>query len=249
MSRRFATTRWSLVLSAQEGTSDQARQALAELCESYWYPLYAFVRRQGQDPDEARDLTQAYFARLLEKDYINDVRPEAGRFRSFLLASLKHFLYNEWDRSQALKRGGGVEKVSLDAVEAERRYALEPKETTTPEVLYEQKWATTVLDRAMSRLRGGYEETGRRPQFEVLSQYLVGTGAGGSYKDLARSLEMSESGVKVGVHRMRKRFGKCLREELAATVGDPQDIDDEIKYLLSIARQWEPTAVQVDLVP
>ena len=249
MNRGFATTRWSLVLSAQEGSSEQARQALAELCESYWYPLYAFVRRQGQDPDEARDLTQAYFAKLLEKDYINDVRPETGRFRSFLLASLKHFLFNEWDRARTLKRGGRVETVSLDATEAERRYLLEPADPTTPGALYEQKWAITVLDRSLIRLRRRYEESGGSLRFEELSQFLVSSGTGCSYRDMAQRLELSESGVKVAVHRLRKRFGRCLREELAETVRHPDEVDDEIRYLLSIAEQWEPTAVLLESVP
>ena len=150
--RRFATTRWSLVLDAREGGPRLSEQALTELCESYWYPLYAFVRRQGHSAEDAADLTQEYFAKLLEKDYLQDVRPEAGRFRSFLLVSLKHFLYNEWDKEKAQKRGGHLRRIPLDGDSAETRYTVEPVDLRTPEDLYERRWAMTVLERVLDRL-------------------------------------------------------------------------------------------------
>lgn len=229
--KRFATTRWSLVLSAQEGSPGDSAEALAELCESYWYPLYAFVRRQGYNPDDASDLTQAYFAKLLEKEYLKDVRRDAGRFRSFLLASLKHFLYNEWDRQHALKRGGHVRQISLDATAAEDRYAVEPADRLTPEDLYEQRWALTVLERTLTRQA---EETAadKRDQFAKLQPFLIGGENDLTYRQVGKSLAMTEGAVKVAVHRLRRRFGMLLREEIAQTVTDPQDVDDEIRHLL-----------------
>jgi len=238
--KRFNTTRWTLVLRAREGSSSQARGALEELCEAYWYPLYAFVRRQGYDAEQACDLTQTYFATLLEKGYLSDVRPEAGRFRSFLLASLKHFLYNEWDKQQALKRGGHLKHVSLDASDAERRYTFEPADTVTPEALYEQRWALTVLDRTLERLRLTYESSNRIPQFEAMRGCLADDRRS-SYHEIAEALSMTEGAVKVAVHRMRKRFGQCLRDEIAETVETSADVDAEIKHLLSIVEGWDPS--------
>jgi RNA polymerase sigma-70 factor (ECF subfamily) len=229
--RRFATTRWSLVLDARDGETHSSEEALAELCESYWFPLYAFVRRQGHGPEDAADLTQAYFAKLLEKEYLQDVRPEAGRFRSFLLASLKHFLYNEWDRRRAQKRGGHVQKISLDTQLAENRYSLEPVERLTPEDLYEQHWALTVLERALSQLARETPES-KRLRFEKLRPFLIGEETDLTYRQIAEDLGMSESGVKVAVHRLRRRFGVALRQEIEHTVVDPQEVDDEIHHLL-----------------
>lgn len=229
--RRFATTRWSLVLDARDGDSHNSGEALAELCESYWFPLYAFVRRQGHSPEDAADFTQAYFANLLEKGYLQDVRPEAGRFRSFLLASLKHFLYNEWDRRQAQKRGGHVQKISLDAQLAENRYSIEPVERSTPEDLYEQHWALTVLERALCQLAEETPES-KRLRFEKLRPFLIGGEADANYRQIGEELGMSESGVKVAVHRLRHRFGVVLRQEIGQTVADPHEVDDEIRHLL-----------------
>lgn len=230
--RRFATTRWSLVLGARDGDSAASQAALAELCESYWFPLYAFVRRQGHGPDDAADLTQGFFAKLLEKNYLQDVRPDAGRFRSFLLASLKHFIYNEWDRQQAQKRGGHVPKISLDAALAESRYAIEPVESRTPEDLYERHWALTVLQRALERLEAE-TPAGKRDRFENLRPYLTGDGSDATYAEVAARLGLSEGGVKVAVHRLRHRFGAMLRQEIGETVADPQEVDDEIRHLLT----------------
>jgi len=230
--RRFVTTRWSLVLDARGGDDLASDRALEELCQSYWYPLYAFVRRQGHGPDDAEDLTQAYFAKLLEKDYLQDVRPEAGRFRSFLLASLKHFLYNEWDRKKAQKRGGHLRRISLDAERAENRYSVEPVEHITPEVLYEQHWALTVLEKTLDHL-ANETPTDKRDRFEKLRPFLVGDEIDTTYRQLGDEIGMSEGGVKVAVHRLRRRFGFLLRQEIGQTVADPGEVEDEIRHLLS----------------
>lgn len=229
--RRFATTRWSLVLNAREGRTSTSERALAELCEAYWYPLYAYVRRQGHGPEDAADLTQAYFTKLLEKDYLKDVRPEAGRFRSFLLASLKHFLYNEWDRQKALKRGGHLRQLSLDTSDAETRYSIEPVESLTPEDLYEQRWALTVLERTLRRLE---EETpqDKRARLERLRPFLIGGEMDRPYRQVAEEIGMSEGSVKVAIHRLRRRFGSLLRHEIENTVTDPEQVEDEIRHLL-----------------
>lgn len=229
--RKFVTTRWSLVLEAR-GEDDLASDgALEELCESYWYPLYAFVRRQGYSPDDAADLTQAYFTKLLEKDYLQDVRPEAGRFRSFLLASLKHFLYNEWDRQKAQKRGGHLRRISLDSQRAENRYSVEPVEHITPEDLYEQNWALTVLEKTLDHLANEIP-TDKRDRFERLRPFLVGDEIDTTYRQIGDEIGMSEGGVKVAVHRLRRRFGLLLREEIGQTVADPEEIESEIRHLL-----------------
>jgi RNA polymerase sigma-70 factor (ECF subfamily) len=230
--RRFATTRWSLVLEARDGVSSAAHEALAELCDAYWFPLYAFVRRQGHGPDDAADLTQGFFTRLMEKDYLQDVRPEAGRFRSFLLASLKHFLYNEWDRRHAQKRGGQVTKLSLDAELAENRYSVEPVAAQTPEDLYERQWALTVLERALAQLAAEIPSE-QHLRFERLRPHLIGDEQGASYAEIAAELGLSESGVKVAVHRLRQRFGTTLRREIGQTVSNPEEVDDEIRHLLT----------------
>jgi RNA polymerase sigma factor (sigma-70 family) len=210
--------------------------ALEELCRAYWYPLYAFVRRQGYAADEALDLTQSYFARLLERRDLQQVRPDLGRFRSFLLASVKHFLSNELDRERAKKRSPDLAVLSLDAREAEGRYAAEPAETVTPELLFERKWAALVLERALSRLRDEWNGADRRRKFEELRGVLVGDRPGPSYHELGETLGMSEDAVKVAVHRLRRRFGELLRGEIADTVREPGDVDDEIRHLLIVLR-------------
>ena len=229
--RRMATTRWSLVLAARQTRSEDSDRALSELCESYWYPLYAFVRRQGHGPDDAADLTQGYFAKLLEKEYLKDVRPEIGRFRSFLFASLKHYLYNEWDRQKAQKRGGHVRQISMDTDTAERRYAIEPIDRLTPEDLFEQRWALTVLERTLQRM-AAETPADKRARFERLRPFLVGGDTLSTYREVAQELGMSEGGVKVAVHRLRRRFGVLLRQEIEQTVADPSEVEDEIRHLL-----------------
>ena len=227
---RFPTTQWHLVLVAREGYSPESRAALASLCRTYWYPLYAFIRRQGYSPDDAKDLTQGFFARLLEKHYLRDYERERGRFRSFLLASLKHFLANEHDWNRAQKRGGGVAQLSLDAIieTAEHRYSLEPRSDLTPERIFEKQWAVTVLDRVLLRLSQESEH------FEKLKGFLVGDEARIPYRQVALDLGTTEGALKVSIHRLRRRFREALREEISHTVSDPAEIQEEIRYLMAI---------------
>jgi RNA polymerase sigma-70 factor (ECF subfamily) len=227
---RFATTQWSLVLSARERGLAAANDALAELCTLYWYPLYAFIRRQGYGADEAQDLTQGFFARLLEKDFLASVAREKGRFRSFLLAACKHFLSNERDRARALKRGGG--EVALDFGAAEQRYAREPAHVLTPERLFERRWALTLLEQVLARLREEITAAGKGALFERLKGFLVGDEAAGSYRDAAKELQTSEGAVKVMVHRLRRRYKALLREEIERTVGEGR-AEAEIRHLRS----------------
>jgi RNA polymerase sigma factor (sigma-70 family) len=218
----------------QAGTdSPQAHQALETLCRNYWYPLYAYVRRQGHSAHDAQDLTQAFFARLLEKNYLADVQREKGRFRSFLLASLKHFLANEWDREQALKRGGGKRLIALDDDSAESRYKLEPKDDLSADKIYERRWALTLLDQVLTKLRGEFEKDGKLDQFEALKQYLSGGRTSVSYAQAADKLGMNEGAIKVAVHRLRKRYRKLLRAEIAQTVATASEVEAEIRYLFA----------------
>lgn len=230
---RFETTRWSLILRAARGEAVESGLALALLCEAYWYPVYAFVRRQGYSAADAEDLTQGYFARFLEKEYLKDVRPEYGRFRSFLLASVRHFLSNERDRERALKRGGGRRLVSLDAAEAERSYELEPVDTTTPETLFERSWARAVFARVLERLDEMPAGAGRS-RLDRLRPFLTGGEAAAPYADIAREWGVGESAVRVAVHRLRKRFADIFREEVAGTVAEDADVDDEVRHVLSL---------------
>jgi RNA polymerase sigma-70 factor (ECF subfamily) len=220
------------VLAAGQQPTESAEAALAKLCQSYWYPVYAFVRRRGNNQDDARDLTQEFFSRLLEKNYLKDADPERGRFRSFLLAAVRHFLANEWNRGQAQKRGGGVLTIALDPGTAEGRYSLEPANQETPESLYERQWAMALLDQVMAGLRQEYASDGRLDHFEKLAPYLTGTGEL-PYADIAHQWKSSEGAVKVAVHRLRKRYRHLLRQKIAETVVSPEDVDDEIRFLLS----------------
>jgi RNA polymerase sigma factor (sigma-70 family) len=234
MDAEFRTTHWSAVLAAREQCSPQAEAALAELCQTYWYPLYAYIRRRGHNPTDAEDLTQGFFARLLEKNYIGDVTPGVGRFRSFLLASLKHFLANEWDRAQTGKRGGGRVIFSLDDQEAETRYQFEPVEKVTPETLFEQRWALTLLERVLSRLRAEFVATEKAELFDHLKTFLLAGEPGCSYAEIAARTGLKEGAVKVGVHRLRRRYGELLRVEIGHTVRDPREIEDEVRHLISM---------------
>jgi RNA polymerase sigma factor (sigma-70 family) len=231
----FAATRWTLVLAAARGSvSPSAAEAMAELCHIYWYPLYAYVRRRGYDAHEAEDLTQEFFLRLLAKNYLAAVDREKGKFRAFLLASLKHFLANEWDRAQAQRRGGGQVVIRLDTLDAESRYRLEPWHDLTPEKLFERQWALTVLEQVLRRLEA---ETlaldGKQAVFGRLKQFLTGGREVASYAQVAAELEMTEGAVKAAVHRLRRRYRQLLREEIAQTVAGPEEVDDEIRYLRS----------------
>jgi RNA polymerase sigma factor (sigma-70 family) len=234
---RFLTTQWSVVLAAarlESGpASAESAQALATLCELYWYPLYAFVRRRGYDPDAAQDLTQAFFTRVIEKAYLRDATPTRGRFRSFLLGSLKHFLANEWDHARALKRGGGAPLLPLEVEigQGETRYRLEPSSDETPERVFERQWATALLDRVLVRLREEQEQAGKGAQLDALKPALTGEPIDDTYAQLGARLGMSAGAVKVAVHRLRRRVRALLQEEIARTVEDPRHVDDEIQHL------------------
>jgi RNA polymerase sigma-70 factor (ECF subfamily) len=232
--RWFATTHWSVVLNAQEADSPQAAQALEQLCRTYWYPLYAYVRRQGRSPEDAQDLTQAFFARLLAGSSLGSVDRRKGRFRSFLLAAMNHFLAEEWHRAHRQKRGGGQTILSLDEATAEERYRLEPAEAMTAETIYERRWALTLLEQVLRRLETEFAQAGQTAQFEVLKTFLLGDKGELSYADAAARTGLSESAVGVAIHRMRRRYGELFRETIAHTVADPAEVDEEIAYLLRI---------------
>ena len=240
----FPSTAWTAVSRARTGAEPAAREALAFLCAAYWPPLYSFARRLGYSTEDAHDLTQGYFALLIEKDYLGDVRLREGRFRAFLLTSFKHFLSKERDRARALKRGGGRVpvsiNVSIDAGEAEATHGGRASDTLDPEALFERRWAVTILERAMARLRQELEHAGRAAEFEQLEGYLTGSEPQLRYHDVAARLETTEGAVKKMVHRLRRRYGHLLREEIGATVAEPADIDSELRHLLSAIRPWEP---------
>jgi RNA polymerase sigma-70 factor (ECF subfamily) len=225
----FLTTRWSVVLAAN-GESTSAQVALGKLCHAYWYPLYVYVRRQGEPPHDAQDLTQEFFSRLLAKGWLDGVDRERGRFRSWLLASLKHFLANEWDKSRAQKRGGGAALFSIDEVSAEERLRHEPVDVSA-EKLYERRWAWMLLDQVLARLRVEMAGAGKLALFEALKFCL--TGEKSPYAQVAGRLRMSEGAVKVAVHRLRERYRALLRAEIAETVARPEEIEDELRALLA----------------
>ena len=234
---KVATTQWSQIIAAQDGSSATAREALEKLCQTYWKTVYAYVRHQGSSPEEAADLTQAYFAELVAKDFLAEVDPDKGRFRAFLLATLRHFLSHERDRSRAQKRGGGAITFSIDAETGESSYALRPpSKELSPEELFERRWAMTVLERAIDRLQSEAEESDDRGQLEHLKQYLTSSANQAPYREVAATLGMSEGAVATAVHRLRKRYGRCLRAEIAELVADPADIDDELRHMLSVVR-------------
>jgi len=233
----FATTHWSVVLAAREAAAPQAATALEKLCRSYWYPLYAFLRRQGKTAEDAQDLTQAFFARFLEKEFIELADPGRGRFRSFLLACLKNFSAEQHRHAGRLKRGGGQTIVSWDGMTAEQRYLTEPKHDSTPESLYEKSWALTILETALARLGVELASAGKQRLFAELKGHLWGEPGAASYADLSGRLGMSEGALKVTVHRLRQRFRDLLREEVAHTVADAAETDDELQHLIAVVRQ------------
>lgn len=230
---RFRTTRWSVILTAAESQMPGSQAALAELCRHYWYPLYAFARRRGYAPHDAQDLTQGFFLHLLEHRALKRVDPLKGKFRSFLLASFRHFLADEADRARSLKRGGNREFVFLDAAEAEDRYQLEPADHLTAEKIFDARWAMTLLTRAVDRLREECVARGETSRFEVLSVFVgvvVGK-APPSYEEVAESLGISVGAAKTMIHRFRKQYASILRQEIGRTVSDPADVDGEIRAL------------------
>lgn len=233
----FSTTQWSVVLKAGGHDSVLAASALDALCRKYWYPIYAFVRRRGCMPHDAEDLTQAFFARLLEKEMLKKVSREKGKFRSFLLASLTNFLNNDWDKRQRLKRGGGRSVVSLDELRAEERYLHEPVDSVTPETLFERRWAWTLVEEVFLRLKQEYVLSGKEALFLKLEPALTREFTSESMAQCAAELKINENALKVALHRLRRRFGQLLRSEIARTVADPDEIEDEIRHLfMAISR-------------
>lgn len=229
----FATTHWSIVLGVAKADAIGAAAALEELCRKYWYPLYAFIRRRGFGPHEAEDLTQAFFAFLLEKEALKKVDRDKGKFRTFLLAALTNFLSNEWHRKQTLKRGGGSQFLSLDELDAEEKYRHELADSLTPEKLFERRWATAVIEQVLARLKLDYEQEGKGPLFAKLKIGLTGEIGPGQYANWADALEMSHGAVKVALHRLRRRFGELLRQEIAQTVTSPAEVEEEIRQLFA----------------
>ena len=229
----FATTHWSVVLAAGRSSCAQQKQALETLCQSYWFPLYAFLRRRGYDAHQAEDYTQGFFADILEKHDLRAADPERGRFRSFLLATLKHFLSDERDRAQAQKRGGGRRLLSLDFREAESQYHLEPADRLSPERLFEKSWALTVLEKTMVSLRADSARKGKEDVFDHLKVYLTIEKDDIPYRDMAEKLKMSEGSVRIAVHRLRRQYRKLLRDEIAQTVATEDQIDEEIEQLFA----------------
>lgn len=231
---RFFTTRWTVVLAAGgDPQATQTKDATACLLQSYWYPMYSFIRREGYPPQDAEDLTQEFVAKLIEKQYLADVDPAKGRFRSFLLASLRHFLSNQRDHDRALKRGGGRKVIALDGLDAEARYQLEPVTDLTPERLFDRRWALALLDRVLKRLRDDYARTGRANVYDALKPVLQADPDAPTYAKLGKQLTMTETAVKVAVHRLRTRYREMLREEVAQTVAADADLDAELKDLLN----------------
>jgi RNA polymerase sigma-70 factor (ECF subfamily) len=230
--RQFRSTHWSVVLAAGDSQSTQTSQALESLCRSYWYPLYSLVRRQGWNVHDSQDLTQAFFAYLLEKKAFGKADPAKGKFRSFLLASLKNFLNNERDRAQRLKRGGGIEILPLEFQQGEERYSLEPASQESPETLFERQWAQTVVEQVVKQLEEEFSTAGFEKRFATLKDFLLGEPSDTSYADAAEKLGISVSAVTSAIHRMRSRFRDLFRHEIANTVEQPEETDDEIRYLL-----------------
>lgn len=228
--RTFCTTMWLVVQEAGQVDSQRSAEALAQLCHAYWYPLYAFVRRQGYSPEQSQDLTQEFFRRLIEKKSFQAADPARGRFRSFLLSSLRNFLANEWERARTQKRGGNAISFSLDAVNAEEQYQLEPSDGRTPETIYDQRWAYALLERVMTQLREEFTESGKADRFEAFSTFLLDDNSA-SQAELAVALRMTESAVKSAIHRLRQRYGELLRQEVAHTVSRPEDVEREIVEL------------------
>lgn len=231
---RFRTTHWSLIVRAGQDDPVAASQALGELCRNYWYPLYAFVRRQGYPPADAEDLTQSFLAKLLEKNYLADAQREKGKFRSFLLMAIKRFIGNEYERQHAQKRGGFQAVVSIDQDAAELRLCLEADRHLEPDVYFERQWAIALLERVMLKLGEEHLTTGRAKLFESLRGCLVKDESAQPYAELAAQLKLTEPAVKMAVSRLRARYREILRAEIAETVANPEEIEDEIRYLFAL---------------
>jgi len=228
----FATTRRSIVVAAGRRSSPDSRQALESLCAAYWYPLYAYARRRVANVHEAQDLTQAFFAELLEKNYVGSANPERGRFRAFLLTAFKHFLGKEWEKAKAQKRGGGRASMSLDFQAADSSLRIDPAAGLTAEQFFEQQWAIALLGRIMKRLECEFQEAGKAEHFEAFKGFIIGDHAGCTYAQVAARLDMTEGAAKKAGSRMRQRYRELLREEIAQTVAGPDEVDDEIRNLV-----------------
>jgi RNA polymerase sigma-70 factor (ECF subfamily) len=221
-----------VVVAAGADSSPAAKRALASLCEQYWYPLYAFARRRGMDAHEAQDRVQEFFATLLEKDYLAQVDRERGRFRSFLVASFRNHVSKERAKERAQKRGGAVAHLSLDFEYGEERYRMEPADDTTPERVYERRWALTLLDRVLAAVRSEFREKGKEPLFDALKPFIAGGSPLPSHAEVAERVGMTPNAAKVAIHRLRRRYRDRLRHEIADTVSDPAAIDDELRHLM-----------------
>lgn len=233
----FATTQWSAVLMAGGDSSPAARRVLEQLCRAYWYPLYAYIRRQGHSVEDAQDLTQDFFARLLEKNYLRNVERNRGRFRTFLLTSLKNFLINEWKHANRQKHGSGQAAISWDEALAESRFAVEPATGQPPDSVYDRGWAATLLDRALAALRAEFEQAGKLAHFDRLKVYILGERQSPPYAELASAFGMTEGAVRVALHRLSKRYGELLRAEVAQTVSTPAEVNEELRYLVAVIRE------------
>lgn len=230
----FVTTHWSIVLDAKDKGSPDSAAALEKLCRTYWYPLYAHVRHLGHAPADAEDLTQAFFERLLQKGYLEAADQAKGRFRTFLLVALDRFLANEWDRARAQKRGGGCAVVPLDTVVAERLYAQQSAAEASPGHEYERRWALTLVEHAVNRLRSEYEQAGKAAEFQRLKGFLSAEQSSIGYGTLAGELGSTEGAARVMVHRLRRRFREIFSEEVAHTLADPQDLAEEMRHLMDV---------------
>ena len=224
------------MLAAGESSVPGGEAALEKLCRTYWFPLYAFARRQGNSPEDAQDLTQDFFFRLLEKNYLAKADPDRGKFRTFLLSSLRHFLVNEWKRAGRLKRGGGLEFISIHTNEAEYRYAAESSDESNPDAEYETRWAVALIEQVLAALHQEFNAADKAPLFERLKGFIWDNKTNASYAEIAAELNLSEGTVKVAVHRLRQRFRELLRAEVAHTVARPEDIDGELRYLIGVLR-------------
>ena len=230
----FATTHWSVILTARDGNESQTHDALSRLCEAYWYPLYAYLRRRGFASSDAEDITQSFLAYLLSKDFLARVKPEHGKFRSFLLASLNHFVSDHLDKEHRQKRGGGQRILSLDAAHAEQRYGLEPADEMDPQKIFERRWALTLVEAALRRMESEAASAGKLELFHRLKTALVGERSALSYSEIGQSAGLSEGAIKVAAHRMRQRFRELFREEIAQTVSQPGEIEEEIQFLFQV---------------
>lgn len=230
----FTTTHWSVVLNAGRRASPLASDALEQLCRRYWFPLYVYVRRQGFRPPEAQDLTQGFFLQLIEKEFLRDIDPSKGRFRSFLLAALKHYILNQRKHAARLKRGGDLVMVPFDPDEAEARFRAEPATESTAERAFDRRWATTVMELGLRRLQEEYREAGKDQLFQALKKFISAEAAAGEYAELGRRIGMTKNTVGVAVHRLRQRYGELIRAEIANTVAQPVEVEEEMRYLLGL---------------